>query len=140
LRNGDVDVRDPQRVRELRIESPTAIAERPRVSAAYRPDSLVFLAEGKGPYVLAAGSAGARHPDYPIDAALASLRATFGKDWQPPTAILGAGTASGGDAALHAPPPPLPWRRWLLWAILVGGAALIAGLALSLLREAKSPK
>ena len=68
----------------------------------------------------------ARHADYPIDAALASLRATLGKDWQPPLATLGAAKASGGDAALHAPPPPLPWRRWLLWAILVGGAALIA--------------
>jgi hypothetical protein len=34
----------------------------------------------------------------------------------------------------------LPWRRWLLWAILVGGAGLIATLALSLLRGAKPPE
>lgn len=140
LRNGDIAVRDTTRLREFRIESTTTVAERPRLTLAYRPDSLVFLAEGKGPYLLAAGSAEARHADYPIDAALASLRATLGKDWQPPLATLGAAKASGGDAALHAPPPPLPWRRWLLWAILVGGAGLIATLALSLLRGAKPPE
>jgi hypothetical protein len=140
LRNGDIDVSNAARVREFRIESTTALTQAPRLTLGFRPDSLVFLAEGKGPYTLAAGSAQARHAEYPIEAALASLRSTLGKDWQPPLATLGDARASGGDAALHAPPPPLPWRRWVLWAILVGGAALIAGLALSLLRGAKPPE
>ena len=137
LRNGDVDVHAAQRLGEFRIESATTIAEAPKLTLAYRPDSFVFLAEGSGPYVLAAGSASARRPDYPIEPALASLRASLGKDWQPPLASLGAAQASGGDTVLHAPPAPLPWRRWLLWAILVGGAVLIAALSLSLLRGAK---
>ena len=140
LRNGDIDVNNATRLRKFRIESTTTLTEAPRLTLGFRPDSLVFLAEGKGPYALAAGSAQARHAEYPIEAALASLRSTLGKDWQPPLATLGAARASGGDAMLHAPPPPLPWRRWLLWAILVGGAALIAGLALSLLRSAKPPQ
>jgi hypothetical protein len=72
-----------------------------------------------------------------VEPALASLRASLGKDWQPPLASLGAPKASAGDAALHAPPPPLPWRRWLLWGVLVAGAALIAALSLSLLRGVK---
>ena len=100
----------------------------------------MFLAEGNAPYVLAAGSRSARRPDYPIEPALASLRATLGKDWQPPVAKLGVAQASGWRCALRTPPLPLPWRRWLLWAILVGGALLIAGLALSLLRGAKPPQ
>ncbi len=140
LRNGDVDVRVAQRLRAFRIESAAPLAEAPRLSVGYRPESLVFLAEGSGPYVLAAGSATARHADDPIEPALASLRATLGKDWQPPLATLAAARASGGDTALRVPPTPVPWRRWLLWAILAGGAALIVVLALSLLREAKRPK
>ena len=100
----------------------------------------MFLAEGNGAVRARGRQRDARRPDYPIEPALASLRATLGKDWQPPVATLGAAQASGGDAALHAPPPPLPWRRWLLWAMLVGGAALIAGLSLSLLRGAKPPE
>jgi uncharacterized protein DUF3999 len=140
LHNGDIDVRIDARLRDFRIESTTAIAERPQLALAWRPDSLVFLAEGRGPYQLAAGSVHARHADYPIEPALASLRATLGKDWQPPLAALGNAQASGGDAALTTPPPPVPWRRWLLWGILVGGALLITVMALALLRNAKPPQ
>jgi hypothetical protein len=139
IRNGDIDVRMPGRLREFRIESPTTIAQAPRLSFAYRPDSFVFLAEGEGPYVLAAGSARAKHAEYPLDAALASLRAKFGKDWQPPVATLGHAQSSGGDAVLRPAPPPLPWRRWVLWAVLVGGALLVAGFALTLLRGTTKP-
>ena len=139
LRNDDISIVLARRASAFRIESSNAIAQAPDLMLGYRPDSVVFLAEGEGPYVLAVGSARARHADYPIDAALASLHASLGKDWQPPPAALGQAKASGGDAALKAAPPPVPWRRWLLWAILVGGAVLIAVLAISLLRGAKTP-
>jgi hypothetical protein len=140
LRNDDIDIRATQRLRIFRIESSTALAEPPHLALGYRPDSLVFLAEGNGPYLLAAGSAQARHADYPIEPALASLRASLGKDWQPPVAKIGIARTSAGDNALRIPTPPVPWRRWLLWAILVGGALLIAGLGLSLLRGSKPPE
>jgi len=139
LRNDDISIALARRANAFRIESANAIAEAPDLMLGYRPDSVVFLAEGAGPFVLAAGSASARHADYPIDAALASLHASLGKDWQPPPAALGQAKASGGETVLKAAPPPVPWRRWLLWAILVGGAALIAALAISLLRGAKTP-
>lgn len=140
LRNDDMEIRSAQRLRLFRIESTTTLTEPPHLSLGYRPDSLVFLAEGSGPYVLAAGSAQARHAEYPIEPALASLRASLGKDWQAPVAKLGAAQTSGGDNAMQVPPAPVPWRRWLLWGILVGGALLIAGLALSLLRGTKPPQ
>lgn len=139
LRNDDIAIRAVHRYDAFRIEAPNTLATAPHLSVGYRPDSIVFLAEGSGPFLLAAGSAQARHPFYPVDLALASLRAKAGKDWQPPLAKLGAARPSGGDAVLKAAPPPLPWRRWLLWAVLAAGAALIAGLALSLLRGTKPP-
>ena len=137
LRNGDIDLTAALRLRDFRIESATTIAEAPKLSLAYRPDAFVFLAEGTTPFTLAVGSLKARRPDYPIEPALASLRASLGKDWQPPIASLGAPSASAGDAALRAPPPALPWRRWLLWGVLIAGAVLIAAMSLSLLRGAK---
>jgi len=139
LRNDDMGMRTNARYDRFRIEAPETLTAPPHLSFAYRSDSVVFLAEGSGPFVLAAGSAHARHPFYPIDLALASIRSKAGKDWQPPLAKLGAAKASAGDAALKVAPPPVPWRRWLLWAILVGGAALIGALAISLLRGAKTP-
>lgn len=135
LRNGDVDLAVTRRLDAFRIDARTPLASPPRLAFAFRPDRFVFLAEGPAPYRLAVGSATARRPDYPLDAALASLRASRGKDWQPPQATIGAGRASGGDAALQPPPAPTPWRQWLLWAVLALGATLVGAFALSLLRE-----
>lgn len=137
IHNDDIELRAVGRVREFRLESRTPLAAAPLLSLGYRPDAIVFLAEGDGPYTLAVGSLRARHPDYPVEAALASLRAKLGNDWQPPQAALGSAKISAGDAALRAPPAPLPWRRWILWGVLIAGAALVGGFALSLLRNAR---
>jgi len=136
LQNDALDLRSKGRVRELRIDSSTPLAAAPQLTIGFPPDALVFLAEGNGPYTLAVGSKRARHADYPVDAALASLRAKYGRDWQPPPASIGAAVVSAGDAALRAPAAPLPWRSWILWAVLVAGAALVVAFAVSLLREA----
>ncbi|HEU4664072.1 MAG TPA: DUF3999 domain-containing protein [Dokdonella sp.] len=135
LRNGDVDLVAARRLDAFRLDARTPLATAPRLAFAFRPDRFVFLAEGAAPYRLAVGSATARRPDYPLEAALASLRASRGKDWQPPQATIGAGRASGGDAALQPPSTPTPWRQWLLWGVLALGAALVGAFALSLLRE-----
>jgi hypothetical protein len=128
------------RASEWRIESTTPLERAPTLSLGYQPDRFVFLAQGSGPYRLVAGSAVARRGDYPVDAALASLRAGKDKDWQPPLATLAARATLKGDAALVAPvvEKPRDWKTWLLWGVLVGAAALIGGLALSLLRGPKA--
>ncbi len=136
VRNSDVALAPTSRLREFRIETRVALSAPPRLGIAYRPDEIVFLAEGDGPYRLAVGSARARRADYPMDAALASLRASLGRDWRPPLATLGTAIESAGSAALQPPPSPTPWRRWLLWGVLVAAAALVGGFALSLLRNA----
>ncbi|MBO9664324.1 DUF3999 domain-containing protein [Dokdonella sp.] len=137
VRNDDVELPPGPPLRTFRIRSRTPLAAAPQLTLGYRADAFVFLAEGAGPYTLAVGSRSAHRPDYPVDTALASLRTTLGRDWQPPTATLGAARVSAGDVALRAPEPPLPWQRWLLWAVLVAGAAAVGGFALSLLREKK---
>ncbi|KAB2901553.1 MAG: DUF3999 domain-containing protein [Dokdonella sp.] len=134
LRNDATAVNPAARVGRLRVHARTPLAAAPRVQVGFRPDRFVFLAEGKPPYSLVVGSASARLPDYPVDAALARLRAQLGAQWQPPLAHIGAGVPSGGDSVLKAPPVPISWQRWLLWLTLVGGAVLVAGLALGMLR------
>lgn len=132
----------PSRIRDTqwRIESTTPLNQVPLVNFAWQPDRFVFLAEGKGRYALAAGSAGARRADYPVDVALAQLRARLGADWQPPLARLGARETLAGDAALKPPPPAskYDWKTFLLWGVLVAAAALIGYLATSLLRGQKT--
>ena len=51
-----------------------------------------------------------------------------------PVAQLGARRDLGGVAALAAP-KPFPWRTAALWAVLVGGALVVGGMAVRLARE-----
>ncbi|MDR2011809.1 MAG: DUF3999 domain-containing protein [Rhodanobacter sp.] len=134
LQNGDIAFALTPRLREFRLVASAPLAATPRLALDYRPDDVVFLAEGAGPYSLAVGSVRAQHADYPVDAALTSLREKLGPDWQPPIARLGAATPSSGIAALTPPAPSVPWQRYLLWAVLAVAALLVGGLAVSLLR------
>ncbi len=136
--NEDYVLSAPFATREWRLRSVTALTPPPSVEVAYLPDRFVFLAQGAGPYTLVAGSRSARRPALPVEQALAPLRARLGNDWQPPNATLGARTTGAFEAAYAKPATPTPWRTWLLWALLVGGAALVGWLALSLLREKPS--
>lgn len=138
--NDEVAVTMNDRAREWRIEPATPLDSAPNLRVAYRPDRFVFLAQGAGPYRLVAGSARAKRGDYPVDAALATMRSKFGADWQPPLATLGARMTLRGDAAYRAAAPALSrdWKTWLLWSVLIGAAVLIGGMAISLLRGTKN--
>ncbi|MEO6689307.1 MAG: DUF3999 family protein, partial [Dokdonella sp.] len=140
LGNADLEFANASRLREFRIESGAPLAAAPHLSLGFRPDGFVFLAEGAGPYTLAVGSVRAQHASYPVEAALASLRSKLGKDWQPPLATLGAAKESAGAAALKPAPMPIPWSRWLLWGVLIGGAGLVAAFSLSLLRGSSNTR
>ncbi len=136
--NDELPIIPPNRAREWELNVAMPFDHIPTLRLAFTPDRFVFLAQGGGPYRLVAGSARAQHADYPVAAALAQLRARLGANWQPPLATLGARATLQGDRALESPAPaPVPrdWKTWLLWLVLVAAAALIGGLALSLLRK-----
>lgn len=109
--------------------------EPPRLRLGYRPEVLVFLAEGKGPYALLAGSARAQRADAPIPQLVDALRQQRGRDWQPAEATLGTVRTLAGERALTPAPKQRDWKSWLLWALLVGGALIVAGFAFSLLKK-----
>jgi hypothetical protein len=107
----------------------------PVLRLGYRPEVLVFLAQGTPPFALAAGSANAARADAPIPALLDALRRQRGAGWQPAPAYLAAAPEElAGERALK-PQRNIDWKSGLLWALLVGGAVLVAALGLSLLRS-----
>ena len=131
----------PVRVKHLRLHTDTPLAQPPTLRVAWRPAVFVFLAEGRGPYSLFAGSYEMRRGDYPLQASIERIRSTNADaGWQPPLATLGAASGAGGPAALLAPKPPKPpfdWTRPLLWLVLIGGALAVAAMAWSLLRQSR---
>jgi len=126
------------RDRFWRLRSEPALAQAPLLTLGYQPESFVLLAQGAGPYRLVAGSVLAARPDYPLQVVLSQLATQHGRDWQPDEVAIGTGLSLAGEAALSLPPPAPPYRQWLLWAVLVGAAALVVVLALKLLGESKA--
>ncbi|MCW1978757.1 DUF3999 domain-containing protein [Xanthomonas campestris] len=111
----------------------------PTLRVGYQPERLLFLAQGQAPYALVAGSARAQRTEAPLTSMLAALRQERGAQWQPATArIAGAAQPLAGAAALQPAAVPRDWKRWLLWALLVGGAVVVGGFAVSLLRSASA--
>lgn len=122
----------------LQARASTPAPQLPRLRLGYRPEVLVFLAQGRAPYALLAGSGRARRTQAPLPQLLEALRTQRGSDWQPATATAGAAHALAGEQALQLAPAPRDWKAWLLWALLLGGALLVAGFAFSLLRQPRS--
>lgn len=120
------------RDRQWRLSADGAVPEAPRLRLGYRPEVVVFVAQGKPPYVLAAGSARTVREEAPLAELVEAVRKQRGRDWQPLPAYLGAPAVLAGDAALS---PARNWKTWLLWGVLVLGAAVVAGFAVSLLRR-----
>lgn len=132
--NDDYVLTVPLTAKEWRLRSPVRLNPTPTMDVAYLPDRFVFLAQGRGPYTLAAGSRSARRDALPVEQALAPLRARLGAEWTPPLAELGARADAAGARAYDDAPAPVDWRRWMLWGFLVLGAAVVGGFALTLLR------
>lgn len=109
--------------------------EVPVLKLGYRPEVVVFLAQGNAPYALVAGSARAQRAEAPLPQLVEALRAQRGASWQPATATLGEGVALAGEQALVPAPVERDWKAWLLWALLIGGALIVAGFAFSLLKK-----
>ncbi len=127
---------EPARDRYWRLRNRSALPDQvPTLRLGYRPEVMVFLAQGAPPYALVAGSASARRAVVPMPALVDALRRDRGEDWQPAPAYLSPPATLAGDAALVAPPTPRDWKTGLLWGLLVLGAALVAAFAFSLLRS-----
>lgn len=120
------------RDRYWRLHAGAPVAATPTLRLGYRPESVVFVAQGAASYSLVAGSARARRAEAPVPALLEALRDARGAGWQPAVATLGPARTLAGEAALR---PVRDWKSWLLWGVLGIGAIVVAGFAASLLRE-----
>ncbi len=125
------------RDRYWRLRAGSAVPGEPVLMLGYRPEVAVFLAQGAPPYTLLVGSARAQRADSQLPQLIQALRKARGPAWQAAEAELGTTRQAAGDSALVPPVPQRDWRSWTLWAVLVLGALIVVGFALSLLRSGK---
>lgn len=126
------------RDRYWRLSSRTPGGVVPTLRLGYRPEVVVFVAQGPAPYALVAGSARAQRAQAPIPQLVDALRMQHGSDWQPADATLSTPAVLAGANALAPAPLRRDWKAWLLWSVLVAGVLVVAAFASSLLRKSPS--
>ena len=108
----------------------------PSLELGWTAAELLFVARGPAPFTLAFGSGRLEKDAGQQDAGMI-LQAVSGKEAEQlvKSASVGKRIELGGKDALNRPPPPLPWKQWLLWAVLCLGVGLLALMVRQLLRE-----
>jgi hypothetical protein len=106
----------------------------PRLKIGWHPHEIVFVARGPAPYTLVYGSARVAADDAPVDALLASLNGAE-IEGRVREATLGEPHTFAGADALTASPP---YRRIVLWGVLVAAVAALAFFAVRVFRETSS--
>ncbi|MCI5146373.1 MAG: DUF3999 family protein, partial [Candidatus Electrothrix sp. AR3] len=124
----------PTSDRFWRVEmAANAMTTAPKLELGWLPGELVFLAQGEQPFTLTYGRAGLAPARYEVDQLLASLDPLREKKLVG-IALAGKQIILGGEELL-TPAVEIPWKRWLLWAGLILGVAVVGGMALQLFRE-----
>ena len=106
----------------------------PALRLGWRPDTMVFVTRGAGPFQLVAGNAAAL-PAWQAPHTVVPGYGTHGEMLAKPARI---GVADGGLAVAGAPRAEAPWQRssqWLLWGSLVAGVLVLGWMARSLWRD-----
>lgn len=118
------------------FSSNTQQSTSPRVELGYAQYEVVFLGDGNKPYRLAWGNHAAHQSDSVNlgDLLQENLRDTRQRG---ELVRLGATEEAGGVDRL-SPRATLPWKKWLLWALLVLAALVTGRMALRLYHEMNS--
>lgn len=110
----------------------------PQLRIAIKPQQLVFLARGDGPFTLAWGLAKDINSSLPLTTLVPAYRyqnglpgdaASLGADEKKPASIR-----AKNDAATE-PIDPAIVHKWILWGVLVTGAVLLLLMAIKLMRS-----
>ena len=107
-----------------------------RLQLGWRPDRLIFLAQGSAPFELVTGRAQDALDQFPQETVLGdnAIFRMLRESGQAGAAIVGTREVISGPDRLEISASK-PWRVWLLWAGLTGAIVLVAWLVYSLMRE-----
>jgi len=107
----------------------------PRMELGWMPDELIFLARGESPFTLAFGNAEMRPPSSTDSLLVEPLQ----NKTKPAAFIRPAHIKErielGGASKLIPLPPPVPWKQWLLWGILIAGVVFLGFMAWNLYQQ-----
>ena len=133
LVSGDLSL-SPARDRYWFVRSDDGLAGA-RLEFGWRPDRLLFLVRGAGPFLLAYGNANLNSPPTAGADLLQSVEVTGSGAPTPERLVPGAIVTLGGEERLLPRSSPPSWRTLSLWGVLGLGVVLVGVLAWRLQRQ-----
>lgn len=127
----------PTRDSQWKVKLESGVTSTPvQLQLGWKPDRLVFLAQGAPPFELVSGRAKDRLEGFPQDRILGdrSIFKILTESGQPGSAAIGSRKLRGGVQQLEVSTTN-SWRTSLLWAGLVAAVLLVGWLVYSLIRE-----
>ena len=106
-----------------------------RLEFGWRPDRLLFLVRGAGPFLLAYGNANLNAPPTSGADLLHTVGVSGGDAPAPERLVPGAVVTLGGEERLVSRRSPPSWRTLTLWGVLSLGVVLVGVLAWRLQRQ-----
>ncbi len=104
----------------------------PSLTAEYRPRQLVFVARGEGPFTLAFGKANAKQSSFSVESLIPGYQ--YSDEFKLAQAQMGDPRVQAAAPASEAVSPEQK-KKWLLWAVLIIGVALLGGMAWKLSKQ-----
>ncbi|MDH4318985.1 MAG: DUF3999 domain-containing protein [Desulfobulbaceae bacterium] len=121
-------------------ESEVSPGPSPQLRVSYLPDQLLFLGSGEGPFTLAYGNPGVSAPSFAMNELLQKHHNGKNRGLATHPVTAGEEFILGGTERLRPPPPPLPWKKYILWLVLLSGTGLVAKMSISLYKQLNKTK
>lgn len=137
IENADIRPSEPIRLAHqayfsIALSSAASLSSAPAIELIYPQYELLFLGDGNGPYSLAWGNHESTGPVGDLSSILQGKLQQAQRDAG--LARPGRIEESGGQARL-TPQSVLPWKKWLLWTLLILVVIVTARMAFKLYRE-----
>lgn len=139
LNNPDITVSGNHRYWLLRVEQKNGGMGSgvPQMQAGWQPHQLQFVTRGAAPFQLAYGSSEIKPAEFQMQNVLPKTGQEQAELKIQP-AQTGAQITLGGAARLSPPAPSLPWKKWILSAVLGVAVLLLGWMAYRLMKQMES--
>lgn len=112
-----------------------------KIKFGWRRHELLFVSQGVPPFMLAFGSG--KFTNKTSSVQNQTILNAFEKNpmrQEVQRAEILKKVEIGGEKALELPKAPLPWKKWILWFVLIVGVAFLAYMVRNLMTELKGQK
>ena len=117
------------------LDKEGSLGENPILKFGWLPEQLLFVAQGESPFTLAYGSATVERLITPLPQLLLNEDELRKQGKLIKSAQLGPSVQLGDKSKLQPPRPPIDWKQYVLWFVLLSGVAVLAVMVLRLYKQ-----